>query len=30
MSPPGLERDFPLFPLELVALPTEAVPLHIF
>ncbi|MBO0768847.1 MAG: LON peptidase substrate-binding domain-containing protein [Solirubrobacterales bacterium] len=24
------ERDFPLFPLELVALPSEAVPLHIF
>jgi Lon protease-like protein len=23
-------RDFPLFPLELVVLPTEAVPLHIF
>src|SRR5881275_2645742 len=23
-------RDFPLFPLELVALPTEVVPLHIF
>ena len=30
MSAPRLERDFPLFPLELVALPTEAVPLHIF
>src|SRR5215210_4201916 len=25
-----VERDFPLFPLELVALPTEYVPLHIF
>jgi ATP-dependent Lon protease len=25
-----LARDFPLFPLELVVLPTEAVPLHIF
>jgi Lon protease-like protein len=23
-------QDFPLFPLELVALPTEAIPLHIF
>jgi Lon protease-like protein len=23
-------RDFPLFPLELVALPTELIPLHIF
>jgi Lon protease-like protein len=30
MSPQRLERDFPLFPLGLVALPTEAVPLHIF
>jgi Lon protease-like protein len=30
MSPERLEQDFPLFPLELVALPTEAVPLHIF
>jgi len=26
----GLERDFPLFPLGLVALPAEFVPLHIF
>jgi Lon protease-like protein len=26
----ALERDFPLFPLSLVALPTEYVPLHIF
>jgi Lon protease-like protein len=25
-----IERDFPLFPLDLVALPTEFVPLHIF
>jgi Lon protease-like protein len=25
-----LVRDFPLFPLGLVALPTELVPLHIF
>src|SRR5438309_645471 len=25
-----LERDFPLFPLDLVALPSEYVPLHIF
>jgi Lon protease-like protein len=25
-----VERDFPLFPLQLVALPTEYVPLHIF
>jgi Lon protease-like protein len=25
-----LERDFPLFPLNLVALPSEYVPLHIF
>ena len=24
------EQDFPLFPLGLVALPTELVPLHIF
>ena len=23
-------RDFPLFPLQLVALPTELIPLHIF
>jgi Lon protease-like protein len=30
MSPQRSERDFPLFPLGLVALPTEAVPLHIF
>jgi Lon protease-like protein len=28
--PERLERDFPLFPLGLVALPTEVVPLHIF
>jgi Lon protease-like protein len=27
---PETLTDFPLFPLELVALPTEAVPLHIF
>jgi Lon protease-like protein len=27
---PGSVRDFPLFPLGLVALPTESVPLHIF
>ena len=26
----GIERDFPLFPLDLVALPSEYVPLHIF
>jgi Lon protease-like protein len=26
----GIERDFPLFPLGLVALPSEYVPLHIF
>jgi Lon protease-like protein len=25
-----LERDFPLFPLSVVALPTELIPLHIF
>ncbi len=25
-----IERDFPLFPLDLVALPSEYVPLHIF
>jgi Lon protease-like protein len=25
-----LQRDFPLFPLGIVALPTESVPLHIF
>jgi Lon protease-like protein len=29
-SPDRVESDFPLFPLGLVALPTEAVPLHIF
>jgi Lon protease-like protein len=28
--PERLSRDFPLFPLALVALPGEAVPLHIF
>ena len=28
--PERLQRDFPLFPLGLVALPTEFVPLHIF
>jgi Lon protease-like protein len=28
--PDRVERDFPLFPLGMVALPTEAVPLHIF
>ncbi len=28
--PDRLAHDFPLFPLGLVALPTEAVPLHIF
>jgi Lon protease-like protein len=28
--PDGPIRDFPLFPLGLVALPTEAIPLHIF
>jgi Lon protease-like protein len=27
---PTIERDFPLFPLGIVALPTEIVPLHIF
>jgi Lon protease-like protein len=26
----GVERDFPLFPLGIVALPSEVVPLHIF
>ena len=26
----GTEQEFPLFPLGLVALPTEAIPLHIF
>ena len=26
----GTEQEFPLFPLGIVALPTEAVPLHIF
>jgi len=25
-----IERDFPLFPLGIVALPSEVVPLHIF
>ena len=25
-----IERDFPLFPLDLVALPSEYIPLHIF
>lgn len=28
--PPAVSREFPLFPLELVALPGELVPLHIF
>jgi Lon protease-like protein len=28
--PDRLIRDFPLFPLPLVALPTESVPLHVF
>jgi Lon protease-like protein len=28
--PDRLQRDFPLFPLGIVALPTESVPLHIF
>ena len=28
--PPRLARNFPLFPLGIVALPTENVPLHIF
>jgi Lon protease-like protein len=28
--PERVERDFPLFPLGMVALPTEYVPLHIF
>ena len=28
--PERVERDFPLFPLGVVALPTETVPLHIF
>jgi Lon protease-like protein len=28
--PDGISRDFPLFPLGIVALPTESVPLHIF
>ena len=28
--PDRVQRDFPLFPLELVALPSELVPLHIF
>ena len=26
----GLANDFPLFPLQLVVLPSEVVPLHIF
>ena len=26
----AIERDFPLFPLAMVALPSEVVPLHIF
>ena len=26
----AIERDFPLFPLGMVALPSEVVPLHIF
>ena len=30
MSVPGIESDFPLFPLGIVALPGEYVPLHIF
>src|SRR6478672_9083764 len=30
LKPVALVRDFPLFPLGLVALPTELVPLHIF
>ena len=30
MSPERVEQEFPLFPLGLVALPSEAVPLHIF
>ncbi len=30
MDDPKPERDFPLFPLALVALPSEVVPLHIF
>src|SRR5215472_5895379 len=29
-TPDSIARDFPLFPLDLVALPTEAVPLDIF
>ena len=28
--PEGPSRDFPLFPLGIVALPTEMIPLHIF
>jgi Lon protease-like protein len=28
--PDGAQRDFPLFPLGMVTLPTELVPLHIF
>ena len=27
---PGIDEEFPLFPLGIVALPTELVPLHIF
>jgi Lon protease-like protein len=30
MTSSAIERDFPLFPLALVALPSEYVPLHIF
>ena len=30
MTPDRLTRDFPLFPLGIVTLPTEYVPLHIF
>jgi Lon protease-like protein len=30
MSESRIERDFPLFPLALVALPSEFIPLHIF
>jgi Lon protease-like protein len=28
--PEAVSRGFPLFPLGIVALPTESVPLHIF
>src|SRR6202049_78693 len=28
--PDRLQREFPMFPLGMVALPTESVPLHIF